>query len=154
MSASRAVTLYCGESRWMTVVTCLLCGLATGGLLLADSTWSTKGLALLGLLITSALIIYHSTRSVNRPVLRMIDDGTVTLLLDSGEQLPAELAAQAWTSAHLTVITVHLLDGPDKMRLLVSQRLNDREAYRKFLKILRLGTSSRTKTLNGATHAH
>jgi len=139
---SSFIDLQTGEGGWLKVIRWILFLLALTSLLLVETSWVFKALSLAALSFTLIIIHLTARRGENFNRIRLYRDGMVTLITDSGEEVPAVLEGTPWATNWVSVLPVGRFDRWPRQQLLVCRSTNHPDDYRHLLNCLRLGNLS------------
>jgi hypothetical protein len=128
----------------MRLIRCTLT-VATGfSLLLANTPWLWKLLALACFGLMVAIIYFQIQRLASIRLLRLYWDGAITLVLENCVEIPAALKDGAWSSPWVSVLRISRLDTWSMERLVISRSRNRPDSYRQMLKLLRFGIQAKS----------
>ena len=136
------IDLQAGGDCWLKVIRWVLFLLALTSLLLVETSWVFKALSLAALSFTLIMIHLSTRRGENFIRIRLYRDGMVTLITDSGEEVPAVLEGTPWVTNWVSVLPVGRFDRWPRQQLLVCRSTNHPDDYRHLLNCLRLGNLS------------
>jgi hypothetical protein len=135
----KAVELRVGESGSLRSARIVLCLLALLQLLAADTPTTWKLISITALLLCFVLISWKIRKLAHFRLLRLQDDGMVTLVRQDGKEIPGVLEGGPWVSAWVSVLPVASFDRWPRHQLLVCRSKNRPDDYRHMMMFLRLG---------------
>lgn len=134
------VILRFGPGCWLSVVHVSITLAGAAAVLLSPAGWHWKTGTLLILVWVSAWLYWLSTRPGQRGTLRLLPDGTAEIRPERGGAVIGTLEGNAWASRWLCVVSLRDRESRKLHYCVVSASANPRDAYRRFLVILRMGS--------------
>lgn len=146
MASSNFFHLQTGADSWLKALFLLLALLATTGILVANTAWLIKLTGLLLLFLYFVFTWWQMLRQESTRQLRIFSNATVSLIDNVGEECPGILESNSWTTRWVSVVPVGRFDRWRTQRILVCASRNKASEYRQLIRVLRLGSGSRSRT--------